>query len=236
MMKRRSRPDLNPGSVSECRTKGSDLSDRVTALLISCLTVSQTTGKSLMPRRKKSERFVSRGGDKLDGALSAFELSLDGVVAADLGASVGGFTDCMLQRGAGSVYAVDTAYGILDWRLRQDSRVHVVERTNALHVELPEPVDTVVADVGWTPMRLILPSAVRLLKPGGTVVALLKPQYEAASDELDRGVVPPGRVVEVVERVVSGLHSDGFLVTHRAASTVPGSGGNQEWFILVRGA
>jgi 23S rRNA (cytidine1920-2'-O)/16S rRNA (cytidine1409-2'-O)-methyltransferase len=189
-----------------------------------------------MPRRKKSERFVSRGGDKLDGALSAFELSLDGVVAADLGASVGGFTDCLLQRGAGSVYAVDTAYGILDWKLRQDSRVHVVERTNALHVELPEPVATVVADVGWTPMHLILPSAIRLLRPGGVVVALLKPQYEAAADELDRGVVPPGRVAEVVERVVSGLNSDGFPVAHRVASTVPGSGGNQEWFILVQGA
>jgi 23S rRNA (cytidine1920-2'-O)/16S rRNA (cytidine1409-2'-O)-methyltransferase len=189
-----------------------------------------------MPRRKKSLRFVSRGGDKLDGALSVFELSLAGVVATDLGASVGGFTDCMLQRGAARVYAVDTAYGILDWRLRQDDRVQVLERTNALHVELPEPVDIVAADVGWTPMHLILPTAIRLLKPGGTVVALLKPQYEAEPVELDRGIVVPDRVLEVVTRVVSGLLSDGFVVAQKVASTVPGSGGNQEWFILVQRA
>ena len=104
-----------------------------------------------MVRRPRSRRFLSRGGDKLEGALEAFEVDVVGCVAADLGASVGGFTDCLLQRGAARVYAVDTGYGVLGWKLRQDRRVVVLERKNALHVTLPEPLDLVVVDVGWDP-------------------------------------------------------------------------------------
>ncbi|MBT5831015.1 MAG: TlyA family rRNA (cytidine-2'-O)-methyltransferase, partial [Candidatus Latescibacteria bacterium] len=128
-----------------------------------------------MPKRKKSVRFVSRGGDKLDGALDVFGLDVVGQTVADLGSNVGGFTDCVLQRGARCVYAVDTGYGVLDWKLRQDERVVVRERVNALHVTLPEPVDLTVVDVGWTPMVRILPVALNLVRQDGCVIALLKP-------------------------------------------------------------
>ncbi len=187
-----------------------------------------------MAKRRKSLRFVSRGGDKLEGALEAFEIDVVGRVAADLGANVGGFTDCLLQRGAEQVYAVDTAYGILDWKLRRDLRVVVLERTNALHVALPAPVDLVMVDVGWTRLGLILPKAVSLLGEDGKVVALLKPQYEARDSERREGVVLPGCVNGVVERVIGGLADSKIRVMSRAACRVLGSGGNREFFLLVQ--
>jgi len=116
-----------------------------------------------MAKRQKSVRYVSRGGDKLDGALEAFGFDVSGLVAVDLGANVGGFTDCLLQRGVAKVYAVDTGYGVLEWKLRQDARVEAMERTNALHVDLPEKVDLAVVDVGWTPMARIVPVALGLV-------------------------------------------------------------------------
>ncbi len=178
---------------------------------------------------------MSRGGDKLDGALADFGVEVRGCIAADLGANVGGFTDCLLRRGAARVYAVDTAYGILDWRLRTDERVVVLERSNALHVSLPEPVDLVAIDAGWTPLRLSVPPALSMTRCAGTVVALLKPQYEAASDELERGVVPPDRSAHVSARVIARLREEGYEVEAQAPSAVPGSGGNREWFIRVCG-
>ena len=158
-----------------------------------------------MAKRRKSKRFVSRGGDKLDGALEAFGIDVRGAVAADLGANVGGFTDCLLQRGAGRVYAVDTGYGVLDWKLRQDGRVVVMERRNALHVSLPEPLDLVVIDAGWTPLGRIVPGAVALLGARGDVVALLKPEYEAEPFERERGVVLPDCLEGLIGRVIQGL-------------------------------
>jgi len=186
-----------------------------------------------MAKRKRSQRFVSRGGDKLDGALASLNLEVRDRVAADLGANVGGFTDCLLQRGARRVYAVDTAYGVLDWKLRQNPRVVTMERTNALHVALPELVDLVVIDVGWTPLGLILPRALGLLRQTGGVVALLKPQYEAESAERMQGVVPRDRLPEVVSRTVKALEDSGVSVARQVASAVLGSGGNQEIFLLV---
>src|SRR5438034_4090953 len=103
--------------------------------------------------------FVSRAGQKLEHALSIFGVDVTGFVCADLGCSTGGFTDCLLQRGAAKVYAVDTGYGVLDWKLRTNERVVVMERTNAMHVTLPEPVDLVTIDVAWTKQRHILPAA-----------------------------------------------------------------------------
>ncbi|MFN4242632.1 MAG: SAM-dependent methyltransferase [Tepidisphaerales bacterium] len=108
--------------------------------------------------------FASRAGLKLEHALTAFHLCVKGVVAADFGCNIGGFTDCLLQHGAARVYAIDTGYGVLDYRLRRDGRVVVMERTNAMHVQLPEPVDVVVIDVGWTRQKHILPSARRVLR------------------------------------------------------------------------
>lgn len=127
-----------------------------------------------------SQAFVSRGGEKLAAALDGFNVDVTGRVCADLGSHVGGFVDCLLQRGAAKVYAVDTCYGTLAWKLRRDPRVVVRERTNAMHVTLPEQVDLVTVDVAWTPQARILPNAARLVLPTGTVVTLIKPHYEAS--------------------------------------------------------
>ncbi|MEA3340772.1 MAG: TlyA family RNA methyltransferase, partial [Chloroflexota bacterium] len=135
-------------------------------------------------------RFVGRGGEKLEAALARFGLDVAGMAAADVGASTGGFTDCLLQRGARRVYAIDVGYGQLAWRLRNDSRVVVMERTNARYLEdLPEPVDLVTADVAFISLRIILPVAARWLRPDGQVVALIKPQFEAGRREVRKGGV-----------------------------------------------
>jgi 23S rRNA (cytidine1920-2'-O)/16S rRNA (cytidine1409-2'-O)-methyltransferase len=133
-----------------------------------------------------SGKYVSRGGDKLQAALAAFDLDVRGWVCADFGCHVGGFTDCLLQHGAAKVYAVDTGYGTLAWKLRRDGRVVVMERTNALYAEPPEPVDLVTIDAGWTVQQRVIPVAQRWLRtdsagrPVGKVLSLLKPQYELA--------------------------------------------------------
>src|SRR3954463_8701965 len=117
--------------------------------------------------------FVSRAGQKLEHALVKFSIDVTGWVCADLGSNTGGFVDCLLQRGAGKVYAIDTGYGALEWKLRNDSRVVVMERTNAIHVQLPEAVSIVTIDVAWTRQRIILPAAKRVIQAGGDVVALI---------------------------------------------------------------
>lgn len=180
-----------------------------------------------------AKRFVGRGGEKLDSALSAFGLEVADACAVDLGANVGGFTDCLLQRGARTVYAVETGYGVLEWKLRQDPRVVVMERTNALHVELPELVDLAVIDVGWTPMRLILPKALMLVAPGGQICALLKPQYEADRGTLKGGVVPADEVEDLVGRTIEQLRAAGLPIHGRADSPIKGAAGNREFFLLL---
>ncbi len=187
-----------------------------------------------MARRKKSLNFVSRGGDKLAGAINAFGLAISGMTAVDLGANVGGFSDFLLQNGAKRVYAVDTSYGVLDWRLRNDTRVIAMDRTNALHIEIPEPVDLVVVDVGWTPLGKIVPKALGLIHPEGDVVALLKPQYEAEESERKKGVVLAEYFERVVSRSIEGLKSEGIKIEGSVMSEVPGSGGNQELFLWIR--
>ncbi|MDP9371565.1 MAG: TlyA family RNA methyltransferase, partial [Chloroflexota bacterium] len=135
-------------------------------------------------------RYVSRGGEKLEAALDRFAIDPAGLVCADLGASTGGFTDCLLQRGAARVYAVDVGYGQLHWKLRQDPRVVAIERQNARHLEgLPEPVALVVADLSFISLALILPVMKRLLLPGGGAVPLVKPQFEAGRDAVGKGGV-----------------------------------------------
>ncbi len=165
-------------------------------------------------------RFVSRGGEKLEAALVRFGLDVTGAVAADVGASTGGFTDCLLQHGARRVYAIDVGYGQLDWRLRNDPRVVVMERTNARYLEdLPEPVDVVTADVSFISLGLILPMVVRWFTPPspppvgggrGGVVALIKPQFEAGRREVGKGGVVRDpevhrRVLERVLGIAAGL-------------------------------
>src|SRR5438270_10101760 len=126
-------------------------------------------------------RFVSRAGQKLDHALTVFGIDVAGLVCADFGSNAGGFVDCLLQRGAAKVYAIDTGYGALEWKLRKNPRVVVMERTNAMHVVLPEKVRLVSIDVAWTKQRNILPAAKGMLEDGGSVISLIKPHYEASA-------------------------------------------------------
>ena len=179
--------------------------------------------------------FVGRGGEKLDFALNAFAIDATDLVCADLGSHVGGFVDCLRQRGAAKVYSIDTSYGTLAWRLRNDPRVVVMERTNALHVTLPEPVDLVTVDVGWTRQEHILPAARRLVKPEGWIVSLVKPPYEARVTERHRGVVGSDHVSPVMRRVWEGLVALDVGPTTMARSPIRGGAGNVEFFVLVPG-
>jgi 23S rRNA (cytidine1920-2'-O)/16S rRNA (cytidine1409-2'-O)-methyltransferase len=179
-------------------------------------------------------RFVSRAGDKLDHALDAFALGVAGIVCADFGSNTGGFTDCLLQRGATRVYSIDTGYGVLEWKLRKDPRVVTMERTNAMHVRLPEAVDLVTIDVAWTKQRHILPAARRVLKESGRVVALIKPHYEADPALLRRGVLPAEAVAGVVEAVRADIQEAGFDLEQQVQSPILGAKGNVEVLALLR--
>jgi 23S rRNA (cytidine1920-2'-O)/16S rRNA (cytidine1409-2'-O)-methyltransferase len=183
--------------------------------------------------------YVSRGGVKLAAALDAFALDPAGLVCLDVGASTGGFTDCLLQRGAARVYAVDVGHGQLDARLRGDPRVVVHEKVNARSLsraEVPEPVDLAAVDVAFISLRLILPAVVPLLKPSGALVALVKPQFEAG-----RGEVPRGGVVkseEIRRRVVAEIETAGralgLQVLGAIASPILGARGNEEFLLGFR--
>jgi 23S rRNA (cytidine1920-2'-O)/16S rRNA (cytidine1409-2'-O)-methyltransferase len=178
--------------------------------------------------------FVSRGGLKLDHALTFFGVDVAGKICADLGCSTGGFTDCLLRRGAAKVYAVDTGYGVLDWKLRKDPRVVVMERTNAMHVQLPERVGIVAIDISWTRQRNILPSAGKMLAESGVVVSLIKPHYEADPAILRKGVVPEESVESVVEGVRREIEAMGWVWENSVPSPIKGGGGNVEVLVRMR--
>jgi 23S rRNA (cytidine1920-2'-O)/16S rRNA (cytidine1409-2'-O)-methyltransferase len=180
-----------------------------------------------------SKRFVSRGGEKLAAALDHFQLDVTGLICADLGSHVGGFVDCLLQRGAGKVYSVDTSYGTLAWTLRKDDRVVVMERKNAMHVSLAERVDLVTVDVGWTPQAKVLPNVREMLRDGGRVVTLIKPHYEAAKTLLEDGVLPKKHFEQTVERVVDAIGVMGWTVEGTFMSPIAGHGGNHEVLALL---
>jgi len=180
-------------------------------------------------------KFASRAGRKLDAALEGFGLDVRGAICADLGCNVGGFTDCLLQRGAAKVYAVDTGYGDLAWKLRKDERVVVMERTNALHCEVPEPVDLVTIDVAWTPQERIVPAAMRWLKGGGRIVSLLKPHYELAKLQGSKPIakLSPDEAKHVCRTVCERISRQGACVRAVAQSVLTGKGGNMEFLLLV---
>lgn len=172
--------------------------------------------------------FVSRAGLKLEHALTTFGLDVTGMICADLGCNAGGFVDCLLQRGAARVYAVDTGYGALDYKLRKDPRVVVMERTNAMHVTLPEPMDLVTIDVAWTRQKHILPSAARLIRPGGRIITLIKPHYEADRALLRHGVLPEAMLDEVLEQVTRDIDHVGLRIASHTFSPIKGAKGNTE--------
>ncbi|MDY7092976.1 MAG: SAM-dependent methyltransferase [Acidobacteriota bacterium] len=187
--------------------------------------------------------YASRGGLKLEHALREFGLPVEGLRCADLGASTGGFTDCLLRHGAAEVTAVETGYGVLDYRLRIDPRVVVRERTNALHAEPPEePVDLLVVDLSWTRQAKAVPAALRWVEKSGEgrIVSLVKPHYEVTPEEethLDRGVLPEEVAEEVHQRVLGELPQLGVDVLGSTRSPILGGKGkkrgNVEYLVLL---
>jgi 23S rRNA (cytidine1920-2'-O)/16S rRNA (cytidine1409-2'-O)-methyltransferase len=178
-------------------------------------------------------QFVSRAGEKLSFAIDQFKLDVTGKVAADFGSSTGGFVDVLLQNGVEKVYAVEVGYGTIDWKLRNDPRVIVMERVNAMHVTLPEKVDIITIDCGWTKQEKILPNALKNLKDHGYIISLIKPHYEAP--ELVRGGKLPeeqvGQVLQVVQEKIKDL---GFKIHDIVESPIVGEkGGNKEYLIYL---
>ena len=180
--------------------------------------------------------YVSRGGLKLEKALQIFPISVEGKVVADIGASTGGFTDCALQNGAATVYAIDVGYGQLAWKLRNDERVVNMERTNVRYLEadsLPEQVDAATIDVAFISLDKILPAVHKILKPEGFVVALIKPQFEAGKENVGKkGVVRDAAVHEqVINNVISFAKSEGFGIAGLDFSPIKGPEGNIEYLL-----
>jgi len=182
----------------------------------------------------EQRRYVSRAGEKLHAALERFEIDPSGWVAADLGSHVGGFVDCLLKHGAARVHAVEPGYGVLAYTLRKDGRVVVHERTNALHFACPELCDLVTIDVGWTPQRLILPAARRMLRAGGAIISLVKPHYEAAREQLRDGVLMTEHLAAVLEACRGAAAGAGLAIEGEQESPLRGHGGNVEFLWLLR--
>ncbi len=182
-------------------------------------------------------RYVSRGGLKLEAALDHFAVAPAGRLCADLGASTGGFTDCLLQRGASRVYAIDVGQGQLAWSLRTDPRVVVMEKTNARHLaSLPEAVSLVVGDLSFISLRLILPTVRRLLAPGGEAVVLVKPQFEVGRAHVGKGglVTDDDARRAAIAGVAEAAVSEGFALRGELESPVPGAkAGNREWLLYL---
>ncbi|MBL0922239.1 MAG: TlyA family rRNA (cytidine-2'-O)-methyltransferase [Phycisphaerales bacterium] len=190
--------------------------------------------------------YVGRGALKLEHALGAFALDVRGLTCADFGCNVGGFTDLLLRRGVRRVFAVDTGYGALAWSLRNDGRVTVMERTNALHAEPPpETIDLVVIDMGWTPQRLAVPAALRWLtpEPHGRIITLIKPHYEVDKEDakslLVKGVLPDDMAERIAEQAAARAGEWGARLLGLTRSPIRGGAGkgnkegNLEWLALL---
>ncbi len=183
------------------------------------------------------KNFVSRGGVKLQAALENWQLKTENLVCLDVGSSTGGFVDCLLQNGAAKVFSVDTAYGELAWKLRNDPRVVVMERTNILYLqELPEQVGLITIDASWTRLELILPVVLNFLKDDGQIIALLKPHYQAGQKRLIKGVVPAELVEMIKDETIQKIKDLGFKINDQMESPILGGGGNKEYLLLIKPA
>lgn len=202
------------------------------------------------PHDAAEPRRASRGALKLDHAITHFGLDVRGLRCADFGCSTGGFTDSLLRHGAASVVAIDTGYGVLDWKLRNDPRVRVMERTNALHAELGDhaPFDLISVDMSWTPQRLCVPAALKWLGPTGRLLTLIKPHYEATTDQkkahLRKGVLEDAAAETIATEVAARMPEWGGRCLGIVRSPIRGGGGggsgsksagggNLEWLALV---
>ncbi|MGZ4983524.1 MAG: TlyA family RNA methyltransferase [Chthoniobacterales bacterium] len=184
-------------------------------------------------------KFVGRGGLKLDGVLDHFAIDPRGMIALDIGASTGGFTDCLLQRGAKKVYAIDVGHGQLAWKIREDPRVIVRENLNARYLsrdDIPEPIDLCVIDVSFISLTLILPRAFELVTPSGVILALIKPQFELEKADVGRGgiVKDPALHAKAQDKIEQFVRQSGHEIVGLAPSSITGTDGNQEFFICVR--
>jgi 23S rRNA (cytidine1920-2'-O)/16S rRNA (cytidine1409-2'-O)-methyltransferase len=196
-------------------------------------------GPNAMIATAAAPRFVGRGGLKLEGALDFFEIDVRDQIAVDIGASTGGFTDCLLQRGARKVYAIDVGHGQLAWKIRNDPRVTVFEKTNARAISpslISEAANICVIDVSFISLTLILPNAFQLVTPSGMVLALIKPQFELVRSDVGRGgIVRDASLHEKAQdKVVSFVEASGHEVIGLAPSVVAGADGNREFFICAR--
>jgi 23S rRNA (cytidine1920-2'-O)/16S rRNA (cytidine1409-2'-O)-methyltransferase len=188
---------------------------------------------------KPTRKYVGRGALKLESALDYFKIDVRGKRALDIGASTGGFTDCMLQRGAEKVYAVDVGHGQLNWKLRNDPRVTVLEKINARLLSqrhVPELVDLCVIDVSFISLTLVLPNAFDLITPTGVILALIKPQFELQRADVGRGgiVRDPELHRKAQEKIVAFVIHSGHVVTGMVPSAIKGTDGNQEFFACIR--
>ncbi len=182
--------------------------------------------------------YVSRGGLKLAAALDQFAVSVDGMTALDIGASTGGFTDCLLQRGCRKVYAVDVGYGQMAWKLRQDPRVVVIERTNIREIDpslIPEKADIAVIDVSFISLDKVIPPVIRLLKPAATVIALIKPQFEVGKEKVGKGGIVRDETARegAVEKVKALFQATGLDLRGVIPSPITGQDGNVEYLIYA---
>jgi len=182
--------------------------------------------------------YVSRGGLKLEAALQAFETDVTGLVCLDAGASTGGFTDCLLRHGAARVYAVDVGYGQLAWKLRQDSRVLPIERTNIRHMpaeKIPEPADLVTIDVSFISLRIVVPAVLRFMKADADILALIKPQFEVGKGKVGKGGVvrDPELHEEVIKSLSDFFRDMGLACKSLIPSPIMGPKGNKEFLMLI---
>jgi 23S rRNA (cytidine1920-2'-O)/16S rRNA (cytidine1409-2'-O)-methyltransferase len=189
--------------------------------------------------RGEENPYVSRGGLKLRGALDSFGLFVRGLVALDVGASTGGFTDCLLQAGAAKVYAIDVGYGQLAWKLREDPRVVCIERTNIRHYDggaISDEIDIAVIDASFISLRLVIPPVLRLIKNGALILALVKPQFEVGKEEVGkRGVVrDPALHERVLAETASFCRELGLDVLQSCTSPLTGPAGNREFFLCLK--
>jgi 23S rRNA (cytidine1920-2'-O)/16S rRNA (cytidine1409-2'-O)-methyltransferase len=208
--------------ATRAATKPSELLDEETAIAV-----------------KPTRKYVGRGALKLESALNHFQIDVQGKTVLDIGASTGGFTDCMLQRGAEKVYAVDVGYGQLDWKLRNDPRVTVLEKINARFLtrdQIQKPVDICVIDVSFISLTLILPNAFTLLKPAGLILALIKPQFELQRSDVGKGGIirDPHLHQKAQDKIVAFVNDLGHVVTGIAPAAIKGADGNQEFFACIQ--
>jgi len=188
---------------------------------------------------KPAQKYVGRGGLKLEAALDHFNIDVAGKIALDIGASTGGFTDCILQRDARKVYAVDVGHGQLDWKLRNDPRVVVLEKVNARALSrehIPELVDLCVIDVSFISLTLILPNAFDLITANGVILALIKPQFELQRSEVGKGgiVRDPALHQKAQDKIVAFVTALGHVMDGIVPSAIKGADGNQEFFACMR--